>query len=79
MRKHAQVRAMERYGLALTKDTRRAMTEIICTGKARLIDIQSLRVSRWWVPYAGKQYPVAFRKRHEIITFLPEEAFKCPI
>lgn len=71
-RAHAKRRALERFGIELTKDVRRTLVQAIQKGEARFRARQSLRITHWIVEYQGKELPVVYdRQRHEIVTVLP--------
>jgi hypothetical protein len=74
LRRHAQRRAKERYGLLINKRERREIIGMIREEKASFIQRHSLRVSEFSVSYMGRDVRVLYdKKRHELITFLPPQ------
>lgn len=75
-REHAKKRAMERYGLTLNREQYGELVKKIQRGNARLMQKQSLRVSVWEIEIRGFKVLVVYdKKRHNIVTFLPPEAY----
>jgi hypothetical protein len=73
-RRHAKLRAQERYGLSLNRIDLREIAGLIQQGKAVFLRRQSLRVSHWLVEVGGKSARVVYdRKRKTVVTFLPAE------
>jgi len=72
-RKHAKMRASQRYQLTLNKDKLRVICKQIQEGKgAKYVARQSFRVTIWEVTYEGKNlWAVYDRMRHTVVTFLP--------
>lgn len=70
-RVHAKRRALERYGLVLTKDIRNDIRGKIKRNDGTFIRRTSRRVSIWEVELSGDKYVVAYdTQRKEIVTFL---------
>lgn len=74
-RKHAKMRANQRYGLDLNKRALQDMCNQIQTGTdAKFVARQSYRVTIWQIQYKGQQlWAVYDRIRHTVITFLPQQ------
>ena len=71
--RHARQRFIERYGIDLTPVLHEEICDLIKKGIGTLIEKQSLRVSVWEVDCQGQKIKVCYdRKRHLIITVLPE-------
>lgn len=69
--RHARRRASERLGVRLSKHDIAEICKQITSGKARLIEKQSNRVSVFEVMVAGQQtHAVYDRQRKTIVTFL---------
>lgn len=76
-RKHAHKRALERHGIHLTRSAQEKLIKKIQSGEAEALLKQSHRVTIFSVNHreSGKDILVAYdKKRHTIITVLPEEA-----
>ena len=72
---HAKRRAAERYDLALNKDARREIVQMIQTNKAEFVSKQSNNRSLWRVSYQDKSLNVVYDKqRSTLCTVLPPEA-----
>lgn len=74
-RKHAKLRAAQRYGLYLGKHDFKILIENIKTGEnSKVIERQSHRVTTFLIKHGDGWFPVAYDKlREQIITFLPLE------
>ncbi|HLD91480.1 MAG TPA: hypothetical protein VI911_10830 [Patescibacteria group bacterium] len=71
--RHAKQRALERFDLQLNNDDYQKICKIIQTGKSKIIDKQSNRVSIHEVTWASKTMTVVYDKsRNTIVSFLPE-------
>jgi len=71
-RAHARRRALERYGIVLNKEARRAMVEAVRSGRARLVHRRSNRVATYEIEWEGRTVLLSYdRKRGTIVTFLP--------
>lgn len=71
-RRHARVRAMERYGMELGPATRGRIIDAIRTGRSSMVERQTLRVSVHDVTIDERIVRVVYdRRRKEIVTFLP--------
>lgn len=74
---HAKKRALERYGIELTKDRYRALCQDIRLGAGTCLGRQSLRVSVWRITVFMQEKPsvicnvVYDTSRGTIVTFLP--------
>lgn len=72
---HARKRAKERYNLDLSTSDIKMIISDIQNHTAIFVNKQSCRVSVWKISIKGNTYPVVYDKmRHQIITFLPQEA-----
>ena len=70
---HAIRRARERYGLYVTSNDYIEACRRIRGGKAKFVDRESNRVSRFRVELAGMEVPVIYDSlRGTIVTVLPE-------
>ena len=78
--RHAQKRALERYGIELNKDRYMQLCAQVKEGRGVYLGKQSLRLSVWRIETtnaAGEQVtPVIIydKNRHRIVTFLPADA-----
>jgi hypothetical protein len=71
-RKHARVRAMERYGMEVGPATRRRIIAAIQGGSSFVVRKQSLRVTVHDVDLDETRVRVVYdRQRKELVTFLP--------
>lgn len=74
---HAKRRFIERYGLEVNRKDLRFMINQIQNGKAKLIERQSHRVSKWRVKFADRNVYVVYDKmRKSIVTALPADAYQ---
>jgi hypothetical protein len=72
---HAKRRAAERYDLALNKDARREIVQMIQTNRAEFVSRQSNNRSLWRVAFQDKSLNVVYdRQRSTLCTVLPPEA-----
>src|SRR6267154_2757729 len=72
---HARNRMWQRYGIWLTKKSRRELINLIRQRKARFLGQQSNRVEGWEVVFQGRKIKVLFDTfRGCLITVLPEGA-----
>lgn len=73
--KHAKQRALERYGIDLTRHKRQEIINKIQNGIAVLVRKQSHRVSIFSVKFEGQEVIVVYdRQRKTLASFLPIEA-----
>lgn len=73
---HSKLRALERYGVELSKNDIEAIVKLIQEGSpyARFIMKDSRRVAIWAVTYREKEFKVCYDKHQKMIsTFLPPE------
>mgnify|MGYP006189081269 CR=1 FL=1 len=76
-RRHAQKRALQRYGIDLTKSTRDALIKRIQSGDYEFCEKQSNRVTHFVMKLDGELVRLVYDKlRREIVTFLPSETAK---
>ena len=72
LRAHARRRALERYGIELTREKQNAIVRAIQKGQGLFLRRQSLRVTEWNVAFEGKELRVIYDgKRKTLITCLP--------
>lgn len=71
--KHAKKRAVQRYGLELSRIDVAQIIETIQRNGAQFIERQSNRVTVWSVPFEDRNLKVVYDKmRKSIVTCLPE-------
>jgi len=71
---HAKVRFEERFGIKMNRFSYADAVRKIQSGKARFLDHQSARVSRFQMEICGIQVIAVYdKKRGTIITFLTPE------
>lgn len=71
---HARLRAWQRYGIRFTHQTAADLTAQIRSGKARFLERQSNRVTKFEVEVNGAWIPVIYdATRKQVVTFLPKE------
>jgi hypothetical protein len=71
-KRHAKIRALERYAIGLTNQGLDQAVKMIQKGKATFIERQSLRVTVWEMDIDGKRVRVVYDKlRKNLATFLP--------
>jgi hypothetical protein len=76
-KRHAKIRAIQRYGFGLTDELLKEIVGKIHRGETRLIDKQSLRVSIHAVMVEGREIPVVYDKhRKTVVSLLPQEALE---
>ncbi len=78
-RMHTKTRMLQRYGIELNRRSYQEIANPIRDrgpGKAkdsRFVDRQSNRITRWFVKYSGRWFPVVYdSKRKTLVTILPE-------
>lgn len=70
--RHAVKRLAERHGIFVSRESYEDLVQKIQNGKARFIDKQSCRISRYVVRCQGQDIFVAYDcHRHTIVTVLP--------
>lgn len=75
--RHAQRRALERFGIDYTREMRNALVGDIQTMRGEFLESKSNRISIWAVDYKDKTYAVVYDKiRREIVSFLPDHALR---
>jgi len=68
---HARRRAIDRYNLKYNRFMRKELVQKILDGRAKFIEKQSNRVSKWRIIYQGQEFDVIYdNKRKSIVTFL---------
>lgn len=78
--RHAQKRALERYGIELNKDRYMQLCKQVQENQGKYLGKQSLRLSVWRIETqntAGEQISsvvIYDKSRHRIVTFLPADA-----
>lgn len=73
-RVHAKRRALQRYGLNLTKTVRNQFKSKIQNNQGTFLYRRSRRISIWEIDYENNKYKVVYDTlRGEIVTFLPQE------
>jgi hypothetical protein len=71
-RRHAKIRAAQRYGLTLNRHQYRAIVDKIRGAKAQFLGRESARLTHWAVEWEGRTLHAVYdSKRHAIVTFLP--------
>lgn len=76
MKRHAKVRATQRYDVALSDDDIQNIIKKIQANQGTHLWTQSNSRSIWKVEYEGKEYKLVYDKsRKQVITFLPQDAF----
>lgn len=71
-REHFHRRVSGRFGLELDGEDRRRIIEDIQRGRAKFVDRQSLRVTRWLITREGVEFIVVYdSRRKELVTALP--------
>lgn len=74
-KKHARLRALQRYGFELTGGLESKLKTLMAEGKTTLVERQSLRVTVHDVELDGKELRFVYdSKRHQVVTFLYKEA-----
>ena len=75
--RHAKIRFIQRAGMLPERADFEDMVKQIQTGKAKFVDRQSKRVTRWRVDYAGKDRLVVYDKNtKQIVTILEDDWVK---
>jgi len=73
-RRHVGARAVQRYGLTVTRDIRKGLVRAIQSHKAIFLTAGSNRTKSFAVSYENTWYAVVYdNSRKEIVTFLPPE------
>ncbi|HMZ78101.1 MAG TPA: hypothetical protein PLL06_00275 [Acidobacteriota bacterium] len=76
-RYHAKERALERYGLVLTRAVYREWVKLIQSHKATFVSRTSCRLTKFIVHWQGQDFPVVYDSvRKAIVTVLPNEALE---
>ena len=76
-KRHAKERALERYGLVLTRAVYREWVKLIQSHKATFVSRTSHRLTRFIVHWEGQDFPVVYDSiRKTIVTVLPKEALQ---
>lgn len=77
LEQHAGKRALQRYGISITKEARNNLIRKVRAGKATKIEDQSLRVGVYEAEYGDQIIRFAYDKRRKtIITFLHRDQNK---
>ena len=78
-RVHTKTRMLQRYGIELNRRSYQEIANPIrdrgVNGpkNSRFVDRQSNRITRWFVRYKGRWFPVVYdSKRKTVVTILPE-------
>ncbi len=80
-RKHSAHRLLQRFDIVLSKIEHDKLILDIQEGRAKFLDRQSIRVTRWMVTVNGKEFCAVYdKKQKQISTFLTQEmvAFTVP-
>lgn len=73
--RHATKRALERYGIELTREKREKIVRMIQGGQASIVRRQSHRVSIFSLIFEEKEVVIVYDKqRKSLASFLPLEA-----
>lgn len=76
-RYHAKERALERYGLVLTRAIYREWVRLIQSHKATFVSRTSCRLSKFIIHWQGQDFPVVYDSmRKTVVTVLPKEALE---
>lgn len=76
-RYHAKDRALERYGLVLTRAIYREWVKLIQSRKATFVSRTSCRLSKFIIHWQGQDFPVVYDSmRKTVVTVLPKEALE---
>lgn len=75
-KRHARLRAAERFGVGLTNQVHRDLVQEIQARKAQFVYKHSNRVTVWELEFAGQQAVVAYDKsRKTVVTLIPADEY----